>query len=299
MNLEYLRTFIELVELGSFSEVAARRGLSQPAISFQVQKLERDLGVRLLDRSRRGIVLTDAGRRLHQSAQRIVVEADRLQMDLQQMQEEVVGDLYLAASTIPGEVLLPPLLAEFKSLHPAVRASVEISDSLTVLSGIKNGTFEIGFCGVPPTDETLEHFKVGEDEIVLIVFPEHPFAGSGEVAPQDLIGEPLIVRSETSGTQQTVNSALAALGVDVGRQTPHLVLGTHQAVVSAVEARAGIAFVSSLAAAKSLALGLVRLVSVRGLALRRDFHCVYSRESLVSRLPQEFVSFTRGRAPLT
>src|SRR4030042_1613024 len=134
MNIEYLKTFLEVVRLGSFSEVAKRLSISQPAVSFQIQKLERDLGVRLIDRSQKVITMTEAGKRLLIFAKSIEGEWNRLRRDLDQLREEVTGELIIAASTIPGEFLLPPILAEFKSLHPTVRAQVLISDSLTVLA---------------------------------------------------------------------------------------------------------------------------------------------------------------------
>jgi len=295
MNLDYLTTYLELVRLGSFSEVAKKLSVSQPAVSFQMQKLERDLGVRLIDRSRKTIVITEAGRRLQRFAELVVAERGELVDDLDRMREEVTGHMVVAASTIPGEILLPPVLAEFKTLHPGVRARVEVSDSLTVVSNVQEGVFEIGFCGILPDDRGLEHFKVAEDEIVLIVFPGHPFAQRGEVSPLELEGEPLVVREETSGTQGTVDTALTGAGLEVDGWSPHLVLGTHQAVVSAVEAQTGIAFVSNLAIKKSLALGLVKTVAVSGIRLKRDFYCVYRKERLVSRLLQEFVSFVRAR----
>jgi DNA-binding transcriptional LysR family regulator len=73
-------------------------------------------------------------------------------------------------------------------------------------------------------------------------------------------------------------------------------LGTSQAVISAVEARVGIAFVSNLAIKKSVALGLLKQVTVEGLELRRDFYCVYRKERVVSRLLSEFIAFTQARA---
>ena len=176
MNLEYLKTYLEVVRLGSFSEVAKRLSISQPAVSFQIQKLERDLGVRLIDRGQKTIKLTDAGKRLVRFAEVVEKEQVRLMRDLDQLREEVTGNIIIAASTIPGEILLPPILGEFKALHPSVGARVDVSDSLTVISGVQSGAYDLGFCGTAPEGKELDYFKVAEDEIVLIVFPEHPFA---------------------------------------------------------------------------------------------------------------------------
>jgi len=296
MNLDYLRTYVEVVKLGSFSEVAKKLSISQPAVSFQIQKLERDLGLRLMDRGQKGLVLTDAGKRLLVFAEAVERERSRLMRDLEQLREDVTGTLIIAASTIPGEVLLPHLLGEFKGLHPAVGVQVEVSDSLTVIARVREGAYDVGFCGIVPDAKELDRFKVAEDEIVLIVFPEHPFARKSRISPIELEGEPLIQREETSGTQRSLRALLGQAGVDVEKLSSKLVLGTSQAVVSAVEARVGIAFVSNLAISKSAALGLVKQVAVEGLELRRDFYCVYRPERVVSRLLTEFIAFVRARA---
>jgi DNA-binding transcriptional LysR family regulator len=297
MNLEYLKTFRDIVRLGSFSEVAKKLSISQPAVSFQIQKLEQELGSRLIDRTQRAITLTAAGKRLLRFAESVEAESEQLRHDLEDIREKVTGDLLIAASTIPGEYLLPTLLARFKQIHPAVKVQVDVSDSLTVINGLLDNTFEVGFCGVAPERRDLESFRVAGDEIVLIVFPEHPFAQRGEVAPADLEGEPFIFREGSSGTQRSLEAQLSRAGLNLKKWSPNLILGSTQAVVSAVEDRAGIAFVSNLAIKNSLALGKVRQVGVSGLKLSRDFYGIYRRERVVSRLLEEFITYVQLEAP--
>lgn len=296
MNLDQLKTFREIVRLGSFSEVARKLAISQPAVSFQVQKLEQELGIRLIDRSQRAITLTAAGKRLLRFAEAIETEQEGLQHDLEQMREDISGDLLIAASTIPAEFILPALLARFKQQHPAVNIQLDVSDSLTVIDGIRNDTYEIGFCGLAPEGHDLTSFRVSGDEIVLIVFPDHPFALKTEISPDELAGEPLIFRESTSGTQRNLEHSLARAGLDPGKLVPNLVLGSTQAVVSAVTAGAGIAFVSDMAVNKVLDQGLVQTVKIRGLSLNRDFYCVFRQERVVSRLLEVFISFIRIEA---
>ena len=295
MNLDYLRTYREVIKLGSFSEVAKKLSISQPAVSFQIQALERDLGIRLIDRRQKSITMTEAGKRLLRFAEFIEKEREFLIYDLSQLRQEVTGDLAIAASTIPGEFLLPPILAEFKRLHPAIGTRMMVSDSLAVISMIQNSECEIGFCGTLPEGTDLTAFKIAEDEIVLIVFPEHPFAQRGEVPFGELEEEALIFREETSGTQRSLESLLLKAGSDLRRYSPSLVLGSTQAVIAAVEARIGIAFVSNLAIEKSLTLGLVKVVDIEGLKLRRNFYCIYRKERIVSRLLEEFIAFVKLR----
>jgi len=291
MNVEQLFTFQEVARLGSFSEVAKKLGISQPAVSFQIQKLEQELGIRLIDRSQRAIALTGAGKRLLAFAETVKTERKQLQLDLERMRDEVAGDLRLNASTIPGEYLLPALLARFKQQHPAVKIQVDVSDSLTVIDRISASSGDIGFCGIAPEGRDLDFFRIGGDEIVLIVPLDHPFAGKEEITPDELTGEPFIFREETSGTQRSLQTLLARAGLDITKWTPHLVLGSTQAVMLAVTAGAGIAFVSNIAVKKGPEG--IKQVKVRGLNLRRDFYCVYRKERIVSRLQREFLNFIR------
>lgn len=297
MNLDYLKTLLELVRLGSFSAVAKELAISQPAVSFQIQKLEHDLGVRLLNRNQRRVSLTDAGRRVMEFARAMDNEETRLLRDLDRLREELVGELMITASTTPGELLLPSLMGEFLALHPATKAQVVAHDSLDVIKGVQDGLFEVGFCGaVPPKGKGLEFFKIAEDEIALIVFPEHPFATRKHVAFAEIAGEAIIAREPTSGTQKSLEALLTRAGLDLSAIKPRLMLGSAQAVISAVESRAGIAFVSSLAIGKSLKAGTLRQVSIEDIKLKRDFFCVYYGERLNSRLMQEFIAFIRARS---
>jgi DNA-binding transcriptional LysR family regulator len=295
VNVEYLTTYMEVVRLGSFSEVAKRLSISQPAVSFQIHKLERDLGVRLLDRGQKTVAMTEAGKQLYRFAEVVEQERQRLMGSLEQLREDIAGNLVIAASTIPGEVLLPSILSGFRTLHPATGAQVVISDSMSVTSSVSDGLYDVGFCGTMPQGKALDSFAFAEDEIVLIVFPEHPFAHRERVSLLELEEEPLITREPTSGTQRTVESLLSAKGLHPEKRQPGLVLGSTQAVVAAVESKVGIAFVSNLAIKRSLALGLVKQVRVDALEVRRDFYCVYRKERVVSRLLAEFIAFVKGQ----
>lgn len=295
MNLDYLTTYLEVIRLGSFSEAARKLAITQPAVSFQINKLERDLGVRLIDRTQKSFTMTNAGKRFFSFAELVERERANLSHDIDQIREDITGDILIAASTIPGEVLLLPILSEFKALHPATSAKVEVSDSLGVISLVQEGYYDVGFCGIAPQGRDLDYFKFASDEILLIVFPEHPFAQKKEISFLELEGESLISREETSGTQGSLKSLLTNAGIDLDKLSPGLILGTTQAVVSAVEARMGIAFVSNLAIEKSLALGLVKVVAIKELKLSRYFYCIYRKERVVSRLVTEFISFVRAR----
>ena len=296
MNLDYLITYLEVIKLGSFSEVAKKLAISQPAVSFQIQKLEHEIGIRLIDRSQRVITVTEAGKRFAAFSKSIVEAQAKLQSDLDRLRDEVTGNLVITASTIPGEFLLPSVLASFKSLHPAIGVEMNVSDSICVIAGVRNSDYDIGFCGIAPDGDDLECSKIAEDEIVLIVPAQHPFSEMKKISIADLEGEPFIFREETSGTQQNLQAYLSEINTKVVKPGTKMVMGTTQAVVTGVESGAGIAFVSNMAIKKSIALGLVKVVKVDGFQLNRAFFLIYRKERVVSRLLQEFISFIKVRA---
>src|ERR687885_314931 len=122
MDTRQLAAFCEVVERKSFSQAAERLGVTQPAVSLQVQALEKRLGTRLLDRSGRRVEPTEAGRRLYRGAQRpLALEEQVLDEVVADDGGEVSGRLELGASTGPGGTVLPPLLCEFQRRHPALR----------------------------------------------------------------------------------------------------------------------------------------------------------------------------------
>ena len=296
MNLDCLKTYLELIRLGSFSRVAKSLSISQPAVSFQIQKLERYLGVRLIERRKKKVSMTEAGKLVFQFAESVHKDQESLLARVDRLRDQVSGELSAAASTIPGEFILPALLAEFTSLHPAVNARLKVSDSVNVVNGVLDGNYEVGFCGISPSSDELIAAKIAQDEIVLIVPPAHHFSGMSAVSPNELTGESFIFREATSGTQQNVQAMLLRAGVDSSQCATHLVLGSTQAVISAVENGAGIAFVSNLAIKKSLDLGMVKEIPVNGLMPKRDFFLVYRRDRHFYRMLEEFIAFIEARA---
>ena len=117
-----MKSFVEVCRLGSFSRAAATRGLTQPGVTRHVQRLEHELGATLFERERSGAAMTAAGQRLLAYAVDAIERHDTVLADLATTTEaEIRGTLRIAASTTPGESLLPPLLSGFTELYPQVR----------------------------------------------------------------------------------------------------------------------------------------------------------------------------------
>ncbi len=145
--LPHLDTFAEAAERFSFTAAAHALGLSQAAVSQRVLALERELGVPLFRRTGGRVELTDAGRRLHGYARRVLDLHREARAAVTGREPPVEGDLALAASSVPGEHLLPALLAAFGPLHPHVRVRAAVSDSAAVIGQLERGEVSVGLVG--------------------------------------------------------------------------------------------------------------------------------------------------------
>ena len=293
MDTDYLRTFLEIVRRGSFSSAAAALGITQPAVSQQVRRLERDLGVRLLERGGGRLRLTPEGERFFGHSRQVVAREDELLEGLSELAGEVRGHLTIAASTVPGEFLVPGLLAEFKRRHSQVDATVTIGDTDAIVEQTVRGDCDVGFIGARAHRGRLPHIGFVHDRVVLIAATGHPFSQRPSVALEELVGQPLVTREPGSGTMANVRRQLqtAGLGPDVWASTT--VLGSTQAVISGVQAGLGIAFVSAFAAATPVHAQTLTALSVDQVDLKRELFIVHPEGGLSTRLGREFVEFAK------
>ncbi|MGQ9600919.1 MAG: LysR substrate-binding domain-containing protein [Anaerolineae bacterium] len=294
MQLAYLRTFVEVVQRKSFSAAAQALGISQPAVSQQMRSLEEELGVKLLLRDGRGpIGLTAAGETVLAFARSTLAAYEALHAELRRLQEEIAGTLYLAASTTPGEYLVPQLLAAFRAQHPNVEAQVTVSDTADVVQRVQSSACDLGFIGAPVEGSGLVLERLAADEIVLAVYPEHPFATRERVSWEEVIAQPLIMREEGSGTRRTVEMALAAQGKTLPRESISLTLGSMQAVIQAIREGLGIGFVSAMAVTRVPPAERLPTVAIEGLILTRDLFIIYDEARITTHLLRTFITFAR------
>lgn len=291
MNISYFYTFIVVVEKGSFSEAAKALSLTQPAITFQVQALERHFKETLMERSGGKIMLTPAGQVFLKYARSIVDDYHAIKDEIDKMQQEVTGRLKLESSTIPGEYILPKLVGSFMARYPMVDVSLAISDSEKVLVHVKSGEADLGFIGTPPEegDGSLTVQPFAEDELVLVVPPEHPLAASDKVRITDVLNEQWLLRERGSGTRATFIDALTKAGLSESDLATGMELTSNQAILGAVEAGMGVSVLSKWAAERGASTGAVKALRISDLDLTRRLYLVYLKERSRSKAQEAFI----------
>lgn len=294
MKISQLRSFVMVVETGSFSESAKRLGISQPAITFQIQSLEQSLSVQLIDRSGKRVQLTEAGEIVYRAARKILAEVDALERSVGEYQQSTRGALTIGASSIPGEYVLPRILGAFKKEYPEAVISLQITDTENITEKILKGELDVGVVGAVIDDKRLEFKPFLEDELVFIVPPDYDHYVEGKAALREVIGENMITREEGSGTRMVVNKELAKRGLKLVDFNLVMELGSTEAILTAVEAGLGTSIVSRWAAEKAIELGRVRAVEISDMPIRRKLYIVTRRGRPFDRLAILFLQFLQS-----
>lgn len=277
-----LKVFRTVAEKVSFRKAAEALHLSQPAVSQHIRALEEEAGVRLFDRARGDghgsqISLTEAGRILlgyAESAAEIVAEAQRALMALN---DEVVGELRLGASTTVAQYVLPRILGAFLKQYPQVKLSLVSGNTEHIVEAVAEEQVELGIIEGPAMRRDVKTQRMMQDEMVLIVSPNHSWAGRKlqPIAPAELEKVPLLLREKGSGSRRVVEQALKKRRLPLRSLRIAMELDSTEAIISGVEAELGVGFVSRCAVNKVLRLGSVQIVPVEGLEILRDFSFVW------------------------
>jgi DNA-binding transcriptional LysR family regulator len=290
MNFNHLQIFHKVAELEHFTRAAEELFISQPAVSKQVQELEKSLGMPLFRQVGRKVYLTEAGQLLYSYTSRIFALAAEAELALQELQGLERGHLAIGASTTIGIYLLPPLLGHYKNLYPKIELSLNIGNADEIQERLMANRLEIGLVEGFVTHPELEKTVWREDELVLIVPPGHhllakpdlTLAGLLETAPN------FILREKGSGTRAVLEKAIEERG-ELANLKPMLELGSTEAIKQAVRAGLGISFVSEHTVKLEVAAELLRVAPLKDFTLKRPLFLVYLKAKRYSRAVEAFI----------
>ncbi len=214
LDLFDLDLLAEAVRLGSLSAAARRLGFSQPTASRRLKRLEAELGARLLERTENGVRASRDGEAA--LAFRQAAAEARRQMERQLSAGRTLGgELHIATSSAPASGLGPRLIGRLLGRYPEIRVRLSVGDSRSVEEELAGGQAMVGLSGRRPERSGLRHRQLAEEETLLAVVADHPWAGLREVALGQLERASVVVREPGSGTRRMVDEQLVAAGVDL------------------------------------------------------------------------------------
>lgn len=289
-----LQVFHAVAKHLSFTKAAEALFMTQPAVTFQIRQLEEHFNTRLFDRAHGRIALTPTGTLALEYAERILDLSAELETRLREMSGHVAGPLLIGASTTIAEFLLPQVLGEFKSRHPAVVPRLFVANSEAVQARVAERTLDIGFIEGDSHLPSLVTDVCCDDELQVVCAPAHPLAKLKSVTPKALTEHAYISREPGSGTREVIDHYLEKAGVPPDAVQVVMELGSPEALKGLVATGLGYAIMSRATVTKETQLGqLVRIpLSPR---LTRQLAVVYPKERFHSRLVSGFVQFAKER----
>jgi DNA-binding transcriptional LysR family regulator len=290
-QLPHLETFAKAAELGSFTGAAKALLLTQAAVSQRIQALEEVLGKPLFQRRGGRVLLTEAGQKLYDYAQRILDLHREAWREVAGHETPAAGELLLAASSIPGEHLLPALLAVFRQKYPHIQVRAAVSDSLMVMTQVERGQVSLGLVGRKAENPHLEFRFLARDRMMLVVPPGHALGRRKKVALEELCRHPFLLREVGSGLRHCFEKSLERTGRSLADLQVALELGSNEAIKEAVLQGTGIAILSAYAVQKELKAGQLCAVGVRDLQCDRDMFIVRDRRRVLPLPARLFLIF--------
>lgn len=213
-SLKQLRVFVAIARHGSFSRAGEAIGLTQSAVSHSVKELEAEVGVRLLDRTTREVVLTDAGLRLANRVERLLDELQAALLDARSFGVQRSGTVRVATSQTISANLMPQCIAAGEREYPEIRIMLRDQAQQQVLHSVRNAEVDFGIVVDPVQAVDLECEAVLHEPFLLLCRDDHPFAAQQAVRWSALNGCRLVLQDYASGSRPLIDSALRQQGVE-------------------------------------------------------------------------------------
>ena len=285
MDLQLLGTFKAVVEEGSFSAAGQRLRRTQPAVSIALKRLETELGEKLIDRSSKSVVLTDAGKAVYEYSQRFDDLKKELRNRLVELRDKRTGSLSIGANESTALYLLRHI-EEYRTLYPGVKVEMRRNLSSRIPASIVNGSLDLGAISYDPEDPRLITRVIYNDSLVFIVSPKHRFAGRKQVRITELGMESFIAHNVVSRYRKNVVDAFRRHNVPLNM---NLELPTIETIRRMVQANLGVTFMPKMCVEQELASGSLVSVPVDEVGMERKINLVYAAKRQLSHAAQAFL----------
>jgi DNA-binding transcriptional LysR family regulator len=290
MELYTLKVFQTVASEKSFSRAAERLLRTQPAVSLAVQRLETELGEKLIDRSSTPPMLTDAGQIVIEYARRFENLESEMQNALSELRDHASGRLIVGANESTSLYLLQHI-ERYRRLYPKVKVQVRRSLSSKIPSQLLDGDLELGVISYDPEDERLVSHIIFTDHLAFVVSPMHRFAKRNSVAITELGMETFIAHNVLSPYREVVLRAFqshkVALNMDVE-------MPTVETIRKLVQRNEGVAFLPKMCVQQEVEQGLLHEIQVEELNVDRNIRLVYPARRALSHAAKAFLEVVKS-----
>ena len=299
INLKQLEAFVATAEFSSFTKASEELFLTQSTVSSHVGALESALGVRLIQRSaRQRVMLTKEGELVYREAREIL---DRCQA-LQDLKNQTQGNkLVIGASSVPGQCLLPEIMADFLSVCPDCHYVQLKGDSIRIHQYLDQGKANLGFVGIAANPKEYHYHPIAEDRLVVITANREPFQRlhRNGTSGLELLDMPIILREENSGTRLEMEQYLRKQQINPDNLHVVAQIDNPEAIRSSVSRGLGISIMSVQAAREYLLTGQLLSFELGKQGAIRSIYLTWRKDALLSAAEQRFLEFVKCRPLVT
>lgn len=283
MRLEYIRSFISVVNCKSFSVAAKQMFLSQPTISTHIKQLESELGVQLLVRSTKDLILSEAGMTFYPYAVRLLETENEALAELHKTESSVKGNVSIATSSVPGNYILPQFLSYARNTYPDINYKLLEGDSAKVIQSILHFETDLGIGSIKSMNEKCMCLPLVQDQIVLVTPNTEEYQRmNGEFPLERLQKETYVLRESGSGTKLAAESIERSLGLHEKPLKAALQAESSEMVKRGVEQGLGVAFISDLAVREAVEAGKLLKFEFPGIDTSRQIYLLYHKDRMMT-----------------
>lgn len=290
MELYPLQVFLTIAAEKSFSRAAEKLLRTQPAVSLALQRLEAELGEKLIDRSAKEMILTDAGRAVLEYARRFENLRQEMENALSELRDKSAGRLVIGANESTTLYLLRHI-GDYRRLYPKVKVQVRRSLSSRIPSELIDGNLELGVISYNPDDDRLVSRVIYTDSLVFVVSPKHRFAGRKSVSISELDMETFIAHNVISPYREVVVREFQRHRVPLNMDVE---MPTVETIRKMVQSNQGVAFMPRMCVEQELEQGTLRAVKVKELSVERKIRLVYPARRAMSHAARAFLEVVGG-----
>lgn len=296
MDFKQIEAFVNVIKYKSFSKAAEATFLTQPTISTHISSLEKELGVTLIDRLGKESRPTKQGRAFYNYAINLINTRERAITAMGNFGKEISGEISIKTSSIPGQYIVPRLVADFHREYPEVTFSIEQSDSEMVWNDIADNMGEIGFTG-EYQNNGLKYELLFKEPSVLITPNNEKFArlraSSDVISLNEIISEPFVWREEGSATRRTFEEKLVASG-RTGKVKVVATVNSLESAKQCVKNGLGVTILSSAVVENDRDSGGYLVFKIDDIELEREFYMVYNKNTTLPPAAVKFKEFVLG-----
>lgn len=285
--MHQLYVFTKVVEHKSFSKAAEDIFLSQSTVSSHIHSLEKTLNVNLFDRVGRESILTPYGERLYQWALKILLLKDQALLDLNQGMTEFRGIIRIAASSVPGQYLLPKMVKKFRVDYPHATFHINQSSSKIVAEKVLNGSVDIGILGEKYENDKLKYIPLLKEKLVLVTSNQEEIIDPIKI--HEITKFPFVMRNSDSGTNAILERALQKKQIHKDELNIIAYTDCVQSLIQFVMQGIGVSIISEIAAKEYVKDNRINMYELEDFTDERYFYLVYNTNRTLSMISKLFI----------